>query len=350
MLVYAYIASALTAIIVGLIATPLAVKLGKALGFVSSPRDVEIERSPAADLGGLPVLIAILCATLVAYRIYPIPFEGYSRAVGGILLGTVIVAFMGFIDDRKNLGAGLKFGVQLCSVIVALYFGMRISYISNPFNTILELGVFSIPVTALWIVGMMNAVNFVDGLDGLAPGVLAIAALALFAISSHHNFQFLAIIFLAIFGANLAFLRFNYPPASIILGNMGAYSLGFLFATASIVQPVKAGTAMVLFIPLLALGFPMVEIIVTVLRRLVKRKKIYQRDAAHLHHVLLALGLPPSLVDWIFYSISLLFATVAVALSVGNRNIMIFFLAGLLFVFIVVCFKLAALERRNVGK
>ncbi len=347
MLTYAYITTAVVSILAVLILTPLAVRLGRRTGALSAPRDAEIARPPASNLGGVVILVSTAIAMIVAYLLYSAPFDGYRRVAGGIFIGTIIIAVMGFIDDRKNLGPGIKFAIQTAVALIMILFGVKITFISNPFDTLIELGALSIPVTVLWIVGVMNAVNFVDGLDGLAPGVLAIAGLSLFTISASLNLSFLALIFLSIFGANLAFLRYNYPPARIILGNVGAYSLGFLFAVASIVQPVKVSTAMVLFVPMLALGFPMVEMIVTVSRRLAQKKKIYQRDSEHLHHLLLSLGLPPSVVDWIFYSISLLFATVAVALSVGDRGVMIFFLIGLLLVFLVVSVKLASLERKR---
>ncbi|MCK5832832.1 undecaprenyl/decaprenyl-phosphate alpha-N-acetylglucosaminyl 1-phosphate transferase [bacterium] len=348
MLAYTYIIVAVVSIIITLIITPLAIRIGKLTGATSIPRDVEITRPSASDLGGIAIIIAIVIAVALSYIIYPAPFAGYRNAISGLVFGAIIISLMGFIDDRKNLGVGVKFALQLIAAIVTMSFGVKISVISNPFNSFAELGIFSYPVTALWIVGVMNAVNFVDGLDGLAPGVLSIAGISLFAICASLNLPVLAIIFLSIFGANIAFLRFNYPPARIILGNMGAYLLGYIMATASIIQPVKVSTAMVLFVPMLALGFPLMEILITVIRRTLKRKKIYQRDAEHLHHLLLSFGLPPSVVDWVFYSISFIFATLAVALSVGNRSIMIFFLAGLLLVFLVLTVKLASLERSKI--
>jgi UDP-GlcNAc:undecaprenyl-phosphate GlcNAc-1-phosphate transferase len=346
-LIYSYILAAFIAIIVALLTTPLAIKIGNRLGAKSSSRDIEIERAPVPYLGGFAVIFSIFVAIIAAFLIYRNPFLGYNKAMIAIFAGTAVMFVVGYIDDRYDLRAGTKFIVQIIVALITALLGVKISTISNPFNSVFDLGALSIPITVFWIVGITNAVNFVDGLDGLATGVLSIASISLAMICISLNLPFLAIIFLAVFGGTAGFLCFNYPPARIILGNNGAYALGFIFATASIVQPVKVSAVMVLFVPILALGFPIMEIVITVARRLFKRKKVYQRDTEHLHHLLLSFGLPPSVVDWIFYSMSFLFATVAVVLSVGNRSLMIVFLIGLLIIFSILTVKLASLERRK---
>ncbi len=310
------------------------------MGFLSASEDPEISRPPVPNTGGVVILVSIFVAIITALILYPSVFSGYIPALIGLTAGTFIIAVLGFIDDRRELSAGIKFAVQIIASLVVTAFGVKITKLTNPAGLPFELGYLSIPVTLLWIVGITNAVNMTDGMDGLAPGVLAIASIAIFVISVFIGFPFLAIIMIAIFGATLAFLHYNYPPAKIILGNSGAYALGFIVATATIVQPLKASAFVVLFVPLLALGLPVLEMLITVFRRLARRKKIYHRDTEHLHHVLLALGLPPQVINWIFYCLSFLFATIAVGIVSGQGLLLMSFVFILLLAFIVFSFKL----------
>ncbi|RKZ31829.1 hypothetical protein DRQ36_00775 [bacterium] len=345
--IFAYILAGFSAFLLTLIFTPVAIAAGKKLGLSSLPEDMEISRPAVPDIGGIPVLCAFAIGVLFAKLVAPTVFAGYTEAISGIAIGTTLVALMGFIDDRRGLSPSIKIIVQIVASIVVVLFGVRIGELTNPFDSVFDLGVLSVPITIIWIVGLTNAVNLIDGLDGLAPGVLAIAGLALFTICASGGFPFMAIITIAYFGANLGFLRFNFPPAHIILGNIGAYALGFIIAAFSIVHPVKTSAVLVLFVPLLALGFPFLEIIITVVRRALKRKKIYVKDTEHLHHVLVALGLPPHIVDWVFYVLSFLFATVAVGFVSGDRRLMIGFIVVLMLAFLVLAVKLAALGKRK---
>ncbi len=349
MIVYSYIATLIVALAMSLILSPIAIKIGQCCGIVSKSKDIEIDRPPVSNLGGFAVLLSIAAGILAAYLIYRPAFSGYGRISLGIGIGTAIMVVMGYIDDRRDLRAGTKFIIQIVAALITAILGVRIATISNPFDSVFDLGALSIPATVLWIVGVTNAVNMVDGMDGLATGVLSIAGLTLSAICISLGLPFVSIIFLALFGATIGFLHFNYPPARIILGNVGAYSLGYIIATASIVQPVKVPTAVVMFVPMFALGLPILEMVITVSRRILKRKKIYQGDTEHLHHLLLALGFSPSVADWIFYCVSFLFATVAVALAVGNRKLTIVFLACLLLIFSILTVKLALSQRRKEG-
>ena len=345
--IYLYICAGLVSLVSAIVLTPFSGAIGRKFGFTESCNDNEIERSKVPDIGGIAILLSIFLGLLSVVIINKDIYRGYLGALEGIAIGAIIIMVMAFFDDRRDLPVGLKFGIQVVAAIVVVIFGVKIEVISNPFNSVLELGYLSIPITVLWIVSITNAVNMVDGLDGLAPGVLAIAGLALFFISMAIGFSFLALLSIVLFGSNLGFLRFNYPPASIILGNVGAYTLGFIIASASIVQPVKAATAVVLFVPILALAFPVIEISITVIRRLLKHRKVYKRDTEHLHHLLLGLGLPPAVVDWIFYVFSLIFATFAVALQSESRVFVGGFLFILMLAFIILAIKLAALERKR---
>lgn len=344
---YAYIIATFVSLLASLSLTPIFIKIGEKAGFLVPPSENGISRQAVPDLGGIPVIIAMIVGIFASAIFSRGVFAEYRNSIIAISMGTAIVMLMGYLDDRKRLGVGVKFIMQIFASLLVAILGVRIGLLTNPFGSAFELGFLSIPITIIWIVAVTNAVNLVDGLDGLAVGVLAIAGLSLSTICASIGFSFLAIVSFALFGSTLGFLRFNYPPAKIILGNVGAYTLGFIVATASIIQPVKASTAMILFVPMLALGFPVLEMSITVVRRLIKRKKVYKGDTEHLHHLFIALGLPPKIVDWIFYSLSLLFATVAVGFASGDRRIMFFFLIILFFAFLVLSIKLASVERKG---
>ncbi len=335
-----YIVVSIITFVLTLLLTPLFIRLGRRMGFISAPEDPEIQRAAVPNTGGVVILVSIFVAIITALIAFPSVFNGYIYALIGLMTGALIIAILGFIDDRCELSAGIKFTVQIVASLVVTAFGVKITKITNPAGLPFELGFLSIPITILWIVGITNAVNMTDGMDGLAPGVLAIASIAIFVISVFIGFPFLAIIMIAIFGTTLAFLHYNYPPAKVILGNAGAYSLGFIVATATIVQPLKASAFVVLFVPILALGLPVLEMVITVFRRIARRKKIYHRDTEHLHHVLLALDLPPQVVNWIFYCLSFLFATIAVGIVTGQSLLLMSFVFILLLAFIVLSFKL----------
>jgi len=344
---YAYIIAAFAAFILCSITTPIFVKFGRSRKLLSAAHDPEILRPSVPDIGGITVIFSFFAALYIAALLFPNLFHDFGKAILGLCIGTFAMVVLGFIDDRKHLSPGIKFAVQVAAALAVIAFGVEIEKITNPMGAPFELGFLGIPVTVLWIVGITNAINMTDGMDGLAPGILAIASAALMVICISIGFPFLAILMSALFGSMLAFLFFNYPPAKIILGNTGAYSLGFIIATASIIHPVKASTFVVLFVPLLALGLPVLEMLVTVFRRLVKKKKIYLKDSEHIHHLLLALGLPPRIVNWFFYTLSFLFAAFAVGTATGDRNLMLGFVALLLLAFLVLAFKLMKLEKKE---
>lgn len=349
MFYYSYIFVGITSFVVCLGLTPFLIKCGKQFNMVSESDDPEIKRPAVPDTGGIAILLALLVALVIGYLSFEPLFHDYKSPLIGLGLGTIIIGLLGFIDDRKELSVGIKLSIQIAAALIAVIFGAKITKITNPAGHPFHLGYLSIPITILWIVGITNAVNMTDGMDGLAPGVLAIGTFAIFVISVYVGFPLLAIIMIALFGSTIAFLYFNYPPAKIILGNVGAYTLGFIVATATIIQPVKATAFVVLFVPLLALGLPVLEMTITVFRRIARKKKIYLRDTEHLHHILLALGLPPQIVDWIFYCLSFLFAAVAVGIATGQSWLLFGFVFLLLLAFIVLSFKLHTYTNNKEG-
>jgi UDP-GlcNAc:undecaprenyl-phosphate GlcNAc-1-phosphate transferase len=195
------------------------------------------------------------------------------------------------IDDTRGLRPTVKLGWQIAAALIAMAFGVGITYASNPFNGIIAIPLLiSIPLTLLWIVGVTNALNLIDGLDGLATGVTAISAGTLFFVALKTHQIGAALLILALAGAALGFLKYNFSPASIFLGDSGSYLLGFILATASVNGVFKTTLVVALIIPILILGVPIFDTLFAIGRRIKNKTSPFEADDKHIHHLLLRAG------------------------------------------------------------
>jgi UDP-GlcNAc:undecaprenyl-phosphate GlcNAc-1-phosphate transferase len=292
------------AFIVSFSATPIAKKVAGLIGAIDMPDgDRRVHKKPVARLGG----IAIICGFAVA-----VIFLAMSSSIGesngfatnlqllAILTGGAIVAVTGIIDDIRGLRPRIKFILQLIAALsVVLIADMRIEGFTNPITSeFVTLPLYlSYPLTLLWITGITNAINFIDGLDGLAAGITSISCISLFFINIIANRElpavqaFVAVLTLALAGSAVGFLPFNFFPSKIIMGDTGAYFMGFILAIISIQGAMKSFTAISLSIPVIVLGLPIFDTAASIFRRLNSQHPIAQADRGHLHHRLLALGL-----------------------------------------------------------
>ena len=205
---------------------------------------------------------------------------------------------------------------QLFATSILLFFSVGINFVSMPFGQILPLIPWvSIPLTIIWIVGMTNAINLIDGLDGLASGVTAIAAGTLFFIALRTHEIGAAILLLALFGASLAFLRSNFFPAKIFLGDSGSYFLGFILAASSIVGVFKTTLVVALIIPILILGVPIFDTMFAIGRRLSQGKGVLTADNKHIHHMLLRAGFTQREAVLSIYVVSFMLSMVALIMA-----------------------------------
>jgi UDP-GlcNAc:undecaprenyl-phosphate GlcNAc-1-phosphate transferase len=306
-----YIAVFLTALIVSALATPLAGRLAVRLGIVAEPGGRRLHHGRIPKLGGFSLLSGYLAAIALIYWLMP-PTGDDALRLRGVILGTLVMVLGGLIDDRWELPALPQFGIQFVGAAVAIAHIIFIEVFTNPFT--LEPVHFNRPVTfvitLLWLLGMINAVNWLDGLDGLAAGVGAIAAL-LFAWHSYRLGQTTVALFpLALAGALIGFLPFNFTPARFFLGTAGAYFLGYNLATLSILSPAKIATA------LLVLAVPILDGIWIVIGRLRQGHSPFHGDRSHLHFRLSDRGIPTRRIVLGYYSAAVAFGLVAV-LAVG---------------------------------
>jgi UDP-GlcNAc:undecaprenyl-phosphate GlcNAc-1-phosphate transferase len=209
----------------------------------------------------------------------------------GVMLGLAVIFTVGVLDDLRGMRAGVKFGGQLLAAAFPIFLGLRIEFFGNPFGPgVLHLGLWSYPLTALWLVAFANVFNLIDGLDGLAAGVAGIAAVSFLALALDMHQAIAAILAAGLIGACVGFLRYNFTPASIYMGDSGALSIGFVLGCVSLTGVMKSAAAISLVAPLLIIGVPVFDTGSAIVRRWRHGRPIHEADNGHIHHRLLQQG------------------------------------------------------------
>src|SRR3954465_1726370 len=268
---------ALLAFVIVVLLTPAVGGMARILGVVDAPGGRRVNRSPVPRLGGIALFLGIFVPALA--------FLPLSRDTRGLLLGAAIAVTVGAIDDFRGLRWWEKLGGQVLAAAVPIWFGVWVDRFTFPF-----VGVHAVPewlgapLTIIWIVAIMNMVNFLHGLDGLAAGVSAIAGLTFAIIALSLAKPEAAILSAIVFGACVGFLRHNFYPARIFMGDSGALLLGFVLATVAVQGLLKTAATVALFFPLLVLAVPIVDTTFVVVRRLKHGQHVFEGDQAHLHH------------------------------------------------------------------
>lgn len=290
-----YVGCALIAFIVSIASMPFAGILSKRLGAVSEVGGRHVGKVPIGRLGGIAALFGVVSSIVIHGVVYaPVRHSVGEHKIGimGLGVALIFVVCIGVWDDIKRLSAIVKMLVQVAAAIVAYYSGFKITGIDLPFFEPIFLGWLGLPLTILWIVGIVNAVNLIDGLDGLAGGVLFFASLVNFVAAFGAGFTAASVAMSSMSGAILGFLFYNWHPAKIYLGDGGAYSFGFILAISGLLAPTqKASTSIALMVPLLAVGLPVFDTLLTMVRRFLTRRGIFSPDRGHLHHILLDAGI-----------------------------------------------------------
>lgn len=334
-----FVLSMVLAACLSLILTHYVIKLAFIIGAVDQPDERKIHKRPIPRLGGVAAFFSFILSFILLYFLFPaIDFknliDSYNWQI--VIAALFIILTIGICDDIWILKPGQKFLVQLAAASLLYYAGFRITSITNLFSlSLLDLGIFSFPITLLWIVGITNAFNLIDGLDGLAAGIAVIAAITIAAISFLHNDTATATISLILAGSLAGFLRYNFNPAKIFLGDSGSLFIGFILSMLSIQSSTKGSTAFSVIIPLLALGLPILDTLLSMLRRILKlflpeqslsssflskAHCMFLPDKRHIHHQLLARGLSQRKVVLILYFVSFAFGLCAFGITAGRLN------------------------------
>lgn len=302
--------------------TPLVRKLAHSRGWLDlAIGSRKLHGRPVPRLGGLAIVVAFL-APILLLRVVPSPMGErlWSEPVRiwSLLGGGLAIAALGLVDDLRGMGALKKLTVQLAVAALLWAVGVRIETLATPFGGALDTGVFALPLTLLWIVGVVNAMNLIDGLDGLAGGVALFALGATFVVAFVRGDAMMALLTAALGGGVLGFLFYNWNPASIFMGDTGSMFLGYVLAVGSILTRQKSSTAVALLVPIVALGLPIADTLLAIGRRALRGRSIFSADREHIHHRLLALGLSPRQAVLVLWGSSAVLGGSALVLSFAN--------------------------------
>ncbi|MEE0740874.1 MAG: MraY family glycosyltransferase [Emergencia sp.] len=308
------LAAFVTAFVLALVFSPIAIKIAPKIGAIDIPKDGRRMHTKAMPrFGGLAIFVGTTASLAI--------FGGNNDKIVPVIIGGTLIYILGVVDDLKNLNAKIKFGCQLLVAILMYSMGLQIKFITDYFGDgVLHFGsALCFIVTVLWIVGITNTINLIDGLDGLAAGTAAVSSLCIAYVAYIHGNEYgmmvVCLAMLALAGSCLGFLPFNFYPAKIFMGDGGSLFLGFMIAVLSVVGPLKRSTIIAVVVPVIVLGIPIFDTFFAILRRAVNHRPIMEADKGHLHHRLMASGYGQRRAVLMLYGISAIMGMAAVLVS-----------------------------------
>ena len=304
---FAYAFTFLAALAVTFILTPAVKNFAVQIGAVDKPDARKVHHGLVPRLGGLAIYAGFMVSVILTV--------GFTYEMTGIMIGATCLVFVGIADDIVSLPAKVKLlGQILSAAVLVIFFDVNIDWIDLPYVGIIEFPLFiSIPLTIFWIIGFINTVNLIDGLDGLAAGIATIASIAIALLAFQMGQWVSAAAMVAMTGACLGFLQYNFNPAKIFMGDTGSMFLGYVIAAVSVMGSMKTAAAAVLIVPLVALAVPITDTVLAIVRRRQSGVPIFS-----LHHRLLAAGLSQKQVVLVMYALTAFFS--AAALLVVRLN------------------------------
>ncbi|MFQ5452826.1 MAG: MraY family glycosyltransferase [Candidatus Zixiibacteriota bacterium] len=326
------------------------ITIGYKYSILDQPGLHKRHKKPTPILGGVALFLVFWLTVSICFLFFSNIFEELFGSILFIFLGGLIIFLVGVSDDLSPLSAKIKLTAQIAAGLVLYFGGLKIELISTPYGSI-DTGIFSIAITVLWVVVLTNAINLIDGLDGLASGVSLIGAVTLFVIGLLYDVGPVLIFIIVMIGFLSLFLNYNHYPARIFLGDSGSMQIGYYFAVFSLMFPLKSYTATALYVPLLAMGVPLLEVSSSFLRRLVSGKNILRADRRHLFHYLSFLGFSPRQVVIIFEILAIIYGLFALAMFYWDRLIvfgfLIFFMVVIFVIFFILITKYAPRIKAN---
>ncbi len=333
------------AFLISFSSTPTVIALANKINALDVPKDERrVHKKPIPLIGGLAIfygfVISVLCFAVIDYETM------------GILIGATIMVTVGVVDDMRDLSAKTKLLFQIIAAGIVVFFGVDMGYIANPLSAwfgpeYIDLGLWSIPLTMVWIIGVTNAVNLIDGLDGLAVGISSIASVALLSLTIVSQNLNAAIITAALAGAGFGFLPYNFNPAKIFMGDTGSTFLGFVLACISVQGIMKMYAVISFAVPLLILGLPIFDTLLAITRRMLTGKPIMAPDRGHLHHRLLDMGFSQRQTVTILYTLTSILCLTAVVMSLKDafRGLVL-----VLAVLLILLVSIAVMEPKSENK
>lgn len=330
---------AIVSALISFVSTPIIKKLAFKFNVVDIPKDNRrVHRTTMPKLGGLAIYIAFLIMMFLKKN----PID-YSEI--GIIIGSLIIVVGGVIDDKYAIKPWQKLMFQIAAASVLIFFKVTISVITNPIsdvNLYIKIASYiSIPLTMFWVIGVTNAFNLIDGLDGLSAGLAFIACITMCIVAFLSGKGDIEVITLTVIlgAAILGFLPYNFNPASIFMSDVGSQLIGFLLAAISLEGAIKSASAVVIAVPILAFGLPIYDTIFAIIRRKLNGKPIMQADKGHLHHRLLAMGLSQKQAVVIMYLISAVLGLMSVIVMQLANTKAYTVLAIVILIIVIIAFK-----------
>jgi len=290
---------------------PYVIKTAHRLGAVDQPDQRKVHKQIMPRLGGLGIFSAFFIVMLVGVQV--------SKPILGIIIGGTVIFLVGMLDDIYQISPLWKLAGQSIAAAIAISCGVVVSFVTNPFDGPLNLGYLAIPLTFLWIVGISNAINLIDGLDGLAAGVSGIAAATIGFVAYTQGQYTACMVAFILVGALSGFLPYNFHPARTFMGDGGSNFLGFILGCLAIMGLTKSTAVISLFVPIVILGIPIFDTFFAIIRRINNKAPIFMPDKYHLHHRLMAIGCGHRNSVLIIYAISGFFGLMAIVLNHLNK-------------------------------
>ncbi len=291
--------------------------LGLKLGIVDRPNARKIHKDPVVRVGGVSIFAGTMTALLIVWLL-----GGFSALaphklseIKVVIIGSILFFGIGFADDLFNLTPISRLLMQIAVATGCWYLGIRIEFLSFPVYSLIKIYWLSLPITVVWLVGMANAINWIDGVDGLAAGVSGIAAFVMLVVTLFMNQPAAALVAAALAGGALGFLRYNFNPAQIFMGDGGAYFMGFTLAAVGIIGLVKTTFITAVVLPYLILAVPILDASAVILSRISKGKSPFVADKSHFHHWLLKSGISQRQTVLLIYTLTFWVGSLALGFS-----------------------------------
>lgn len=327
--------------------TFLVIRVAHRLGLVDKPGVRKVHKAAIPRAGGVAIVTAMLAMVLPVLFLDNVIGESFRQLapqITGLLVTGFIMFLVGLVDDVRGLRARTKLAAQVACAVAMYCVGVRIDELTLPLVGEIHFGMLSLPITVIWIAGITNALNLIDGLDGLAAGIALITCVVLATLAMLLGEPVMAVLMLGLAGSLVGFLVFNFNPARIFMGDGGSLFLGFLLGSASILCAMKTAAIVGLAVPLVAMGVPVFDLLFSMARRMLDRRSPFAPDRAHIHHRLLDMGLSHRNAVLALYSVTLLAGLVGLGLM-GTQDWTRMSVFGLAVAFLVGVFRLAGAMR-----
>ena len=342
----------LAALAISLVVTPVVGQMACRRGLVDLPSRRKVHECPVPRVGGAAIFLAFVlsCGGGLLYLSFRDQATLGARQIAGLFGGGALIFGLGLLDDLRGLAPGRKFVVQVGVGLIAYLSGIGIHALQLPGVPTIELGVLAAPVTIFWFVLVINAFNLIDGLDGLAAGITVFSSLVLLVLGLVHHGVFVCLGLASLAGAALGFLRYNFNPASIFMGDCGSYFVGFMLAALSIIGSIKTQASVTILIPIIALGLPLMEATWSGIRRFLMGQALFRADNDHLHHRLLKLGYTHRKAVLVLYGFTITLGAISLFMVQAGDRVAGVVLVGLGLTMVVVIRRLGYIDYLTTEK